>query len=175
VFSSSNRALVNFAHSGSVSDRRWDDEGKPCCFLYVMFVSEWRTEQEGPVRVIFHRKPFSAKENSPCRLLFRRSTWLGISCRLGLMPSTVASASLSRRWQQSSSWSSSGLSFSSFRNSDTHRAQSMFSMAHNSVLVTGAPIRHSLPGTFLIGLMHTILVTIVEWVKWRGCNGRHDP
>jgi hypothetical protein len=36
-------------------------------------------------------------------------------------------------------------------------------MAHNLVSVKDAQIRHSLPGTFFIGLMHTVLVTIVEW------------
>jgi hypothetical protein len=28
MFPSPNRPLVNFAHSGSVNDRRWDNEGK---------------------------------------------------------------------------------------------------------------------------------------------------
>jgi hypothetical protein len=47
MFPLPDRVLVNFAHSGFVNDRRWDDEGKPPCFLYVIFVPEERTEQGG--------------------------------------------------------------------------------------------------------------------------------
>jgi hypothetical protein len=49
MFPPPNRALVNFAHSGFVKDWRWDDEGKPPCFLYVMSAPEWRPEKGRPV------------------------------------------------------------------------------------------------------------------------------
>jgi hypothetical protein len=39
------------------------------------------------------------EENSRPRLLFRRSTWLGVSRRFGLTPSIAVVAFLSRHWQ----------------------------------------------------------------------------
>jgi hypothetical protein len=82
------------------------------------------------VLVIFLRKLSYATENSRLRLLFRRSTRLGISCRCGLTPSIVASAFLVSRWQSSFFQSLSSFSSSS-QNIDTDRAQNLFLMAHN--------------------------------------------
>jgi hypothetical protein len=87
---------------------------------------------------------FYATKNSRLRQLFRRSTWLGISCRYGPTPSIAASAFRVSRWQSSFFQSLSSFSSSS-QNSDTDRAQNLFLMAHNpDSVIYLAPSYHQL-------------------------------
>jgi hypothetical protein len=118
------------------------------------------------VQMNFYRKTLLRVREFPAPTTFWRSTCLYISRRLGLRPSIAASASLSRRWQQSS--------FGVHVLFPLH-AEIVTPIVHRGyfqwpaipLLVTGVPNRHSLPGISFIGLIHTVLVTIVKRVKYK--------